>query len=154
MADRDQRHRDRIEADRKRRQQRGPAARHRRAVRLRNRLLLVAGLVAALLALWFVLARDETPPAEGARAKATRDGSIVDSATEAVAIERTPATYRVVYRLEEFTGTKVALSTDKVWVRRPFESRLETWNGAPPGTAKVSTQIGAFATRRNQSVGA
>ncbi len=155
MADRDERHRNRIEADRKRRQQRGPAARHRRAVRLRNRLLLVAGLVAALVALWIVLTRDATSPAEdGDRAKATREGSVVDPATDAVAIERTPATYRVVYRLEEFTGTKAALSTDKVWVRRPFESRLETWKGAPPGTTKVSTQIGAFAIRRNQSEGA
>ena len=97
------------------------------------------------------LGQDGDPGSDPERARATREGSVVVEGAGRVAIERTPASYRVVYRLEEFTGPEAAVSTDKVWVRRPFESRLETWRGAPPGREKVSTQVGAFAIRRNES---
>ena len=85
-------------------------------------------------------------------ARITRAGSDeVPGETGRLEIERTPASYRIVYRLEERTEAEVRVSTDKVWVRRPFESRLETWRGAPPGDEEISTQVGAFALRRNES---
>jgi hypothetical protein len=61
-------------------------------------------------------------------------------------IVRTPTTWHIEYRLEEPGGN---VSTDKVWVRRPFDSRLETWTGPPPGTAKVVEEIATFARRTN-----
>ena len=118
--------------------------------------LAAAGVAAVVGVGAFVVATTSGDDgAEGERrAKATRTGSTVVRGGERVQIERTPASYRVVYRLEEFTGPKAAFSTDKVWVHRPFESRLETWSGAPPGKEKLSTQVGAFAIRRNESKGA
>lgn len=105
---------------------------------------MAAGTVAAVI--WM---RTDDPPSAPTRARADRRGSVVAPDVSTVDIVRTPLTYRVVYRLEEFTGTKVSLSTDKVWVRRPFESRLETWVGAPPGEHRFSTQVGRFGLRRN-----
>jgi hypothetical protein len=62
-----------------------------------------------------------------------------------VRIVRTPAAFRVVYRLEEPAGGgRLALSTDRVVVRRPFDSRIETRRGAPPGDALVTTQVAVF----------
>ncbi|HUP84823.1 MAG TPA: hypothetical protein VM143_04060 [Acidimicrobiales bacterium] len=147
--DREERRRARLE---ERRRTRGRQKRAKR--RIRPALALVLGGVVVVGVLGFGGARllagdDATAPA---RAVATRKGSEeATGATGRVTIERTPASYRVVYRLEEFTGPKVALSTDKVWVRRPFESRLETWRGAPPGDKLLSSQVGAFARRRNES---
>ena len=118
--------------------------------------MLVAGGVALVVGAGALVALRlaEDGPEAARRAKATRDGSVVQPGAAPVTIERTPLTYRVVYRLEEFTGAEVALSTDKVWVRRPFESRLETWRGAPPGERRLSAQVGAFARRRNESTSA
>ena len=116
--------------------------------------MLVAGAVVLVGAAGFGVASlvaNDGPAGDAPRAKATRRGSVELPGAPAVEIERTPASYRVVYRLEEFTGPTVAESTDKVWVRRPFESRLETWRGAPPGKERLSTQVGAFARRRNDS---
>ena len=88
---------------------------------------------------------------EPTRAVATRRGSVEQPGAAPVTIERTPSSYRIVYRLEEAGGPELRLSTDKVWVRRPFESRLETYGESPPGREPLSTQIGAFARRRNES---
>ena len=88
------------------------------------------------------------------RAAVTRTGSKEVEGAAPVEIERTPAAYRIVYRLEEHGGREVALSTDKVWVRRPFDSRLETWRGAPPGRTRLSTETGSFARRRFESTSA
>jgi hypothetical protein len=109
-------------------------------------VLAAAGGVA-----WAVL-RSDRPDEPERGASITRDGSEeVPGEAGRLELERTPASYRIVYRLEERTAGDVALSTDKVWVRRPFESRLETWRGAPSGDEKVTTQIGRFALRRNES---
>ncbi|MGI8794861.1 MAG: hypothetical protein ACR2H3_17090 [Acidimicrobiales bacterium] len=54
-----------------------------------------------------------------------------------------PSAYRIVYRLEQ-AGADDALTvnTDVVSVNRPFESRLETKRGAPPGGDLLSVQVG------------
>ena len=77
----------------------------------------------------------------------------IDGAPD-VEIERTPEAWHIVYRLEEHAGETVTVSTDKVWARRPYDSRLETWSGAPPGDKRQSIQVGAFARRGTQSTGA
>ena len=148
MSERDERRRARIEEQRRARRKQRRAKRRIPPVLAAGAFVLVgaAGVGAAT-----ALLRDDGPAADAPRAKATRAGSIEVRDAPPVEIERTPSSYRIVYRLEEFTGPKVALSTDKVWVRRPFESRLETWRGAPPGTEELSAQIGRFAMRRNES---
>lgn len=148
MTTRDERRRARIEEQRRARRK------QRRTKRKVSPALAVGGVV-AVGALGFggahVLGGNDEPAA-AKRAVATREGSEeVPGESGRIVLERTPAAYRVVYRLEEFTGPKISLSTDKVWVRRPFESRLETWQGAPPGKKLLSTQVGAFARRRNES---
>jgi hypothetical protein len=59
-----------------------------------------------------------------------------------------PAAYRLVYRVESRAGGEVVVSTERVWVRRPFEARIESWTGAPPGRRRTNTTISAF-TRIN-----
>jgi hypothetical protein len=58
---------------------------------------------------------------------------------------RTPSGYRLVYRVESRAGDEVVVSTERVWVRRPFESRVESWTGAPPGRRRTNTTVNAFA---------
>lgn len=151
MTTRDERRRARIEEQRRGR-------RKQRRAKRKVSPVLVAGGVVLVGAVGFggvQLLGGDDQPAEPKRAVATRKGSDeVPGEQGRIALVRTPESYRVVYRLEEFTGPEVAFSTDKVWVRRPFQSRLETWRGAPPGNKLLSTQVGAFARRRNESAGA
>lgn len=147
--ERDERRRARIEEQRRARR------RQKREKRTVAPALALGG-IALVGALGFGVVRflgSDDAPSAPERARATREGSdeVAGGGGERVQIERTPGSFRIVYRLEEFTGPAVAVSTDKVWVRRPFESRLETWRGAPPGTERVSAQIAAFAIRRNES---
>lgn len=85
--------------------------------------------------------------------QAAPESRVIDGAPD-VEIERTPEAWHIVYRLEEHAGETLTVSTDKVWARRPYDSRLETWSGAPPGDKRQSIQVGAFARRGTQSTGA
>lgn len=58
---------------------------------------------------------------------------------------RVPSSYHLVYRVESRAGDELVVSTEKVWVRRPFEARVESWTGAPPGRRRTNTTINAFA---------
>lgn len=77
---------------------------------------------------------------------------ILDDADD-VEIGRTPVAWHIVYRLEQHGGGEVTVRTDKVWVRRPFESRLETWSGPPPGEKQQFVQVGSLGRRGSQSTG-
>jgi len=70
----------------------------------------------------------------------------------ALGITRTPSSWHIVYRLEEETGANMRVSTDKVWVRRPFDSVLETWSGPPPGNELQVRQLATFTRRTNGEV--
>lgn len=59
---------------------------------------------------------------------------------DAFRIDQHGGPYRVVYRVED-PGGDAGVQTDRVWVRSPFESRLETASGAPPGDEVVSVEI-------------
>lgn len=55
-----------------------------------------------------------------------------------------PDTYRIVYRVENIAGGDRTVSTDELWVRRPFGSRLESRAGSPPGGAVASVVLSDF----------
>jgi hypothetical protein len=67
-------------------------------------------------------------------------------------VTHVPTTYRAVYRIEN-RAAKLIVTTEKVWVRRPFTSRVETWRGAPPGTKILSTRQSAFGVLTSESPG-
>lgn len=77
-----------------------------------------------------------------------RAGSVVQGDVRAVEIVRSPASFHVVYRSESGRRDPV-VTTDRLWVRRPWESRLESWSGAPPGRRRLSEEVAAFGVRRN-----
>lgn len=52
--------------------------------------------------------------------------------------------YRIVYRVDDLGDAAVVPGTDEVVVRRPAESRLRTFRGAPPGGGLLSVQIAAL----------
>ncbi len=78
-----------------------------------------------------------------------RSGSITIGAGKPIVIDRIPNGYRIEYRVEERVGDDIRLSTDRLSVRRPFDSRLETWTGAPPGRALLSTEIATLGRTGN-----
>ena len=110
--------------------------------------LLAVAVIAGAALVFRARSDDNDKNAEEAPASRVIDGA------EDIRIERTPTAWHIVYRLEEHGGDEVTLSTDKVWVRRPFESRLETWSGAPPGDRRQFVQVGFFTRRGTQSGGA
>lgn len=78
-----------------------------------------------------------------------RAGSVlVEDGVNGVDIVRSPASFHVVYRSESGRHD-VVVTTDRLWVRRPWESRLESWTGAPPGRRRLSEEVAAFAARRS-----
>ncbi len=94
-----------------------------------------------------LLRGDDGPPKRRPLGILTRDGSVVVPGGPVVEIARTPASYRIVYRLEEAAPGKVEYRTDEVNVRRPFESRLETRSGRPPGRKTETFQAARFTKR-------
>jgi hypothetical protein len=68
--------------------------------------------------------------------------------------DRVPLRYRVVYRVEERTTNRVTISTERLWVQRPFDARQEDLGGAPPGTGEPSLRISAFGVSETRSPGA
>lgn len=104
---------------------------------------IVLGLIVVTLAALAVVANSRRAPRIGRR------GSEELHVGQPVGVNPAPATYRVDYRVEARIGDSVRTSTEKVWVRGPFESRTETWNGAPPGRSRVSTEV---ETRGRRSV--
>lgn len=56
------------------------------------------------------------------------------------AIEQHPGPYRITYRLDDPNGA-IPSETDRVEVRPPFDSRLETGPGLPPGGDTTSLQV-------------
>ncbi len=67
--------------------------------------------------------------------------SVEVAADENFAITQTMHDHRIVYRLTDPDGN---VETDRFIVRAPFDSRLETSLGEPPGGDTVSVQIGTI----------
>lgn len=152
MPDRDERHRARIEAQRRRRRR---TSRGTSGSGPSRRALVVGGLL--FLAVAFggsavVLAARSDEPSPTPKSKAAlppRSGSEVVKGAPAVEIVRTPTTYRAVYRSESGSGDSQVVTTDKIWVQRPFKSRLESFTDAPPGTKRLSEEVANFGLRRS-----
>jgi hypothetical protein len=83
-----------------------------------------------------------------------RGGSTALGQGQPVAFTVVPTEYRVRYRLEEQLGNDVRVSTERLAVRRPFESSLETWTGAPPGKRRLSRDVSAFGRSSTSRSGA
>lgn len=109
---------------------------------------VLAGVAAALL--WARLSSDDRPPPISARVGSVAVGPGATGYFEPGRgrlgfADDEPAQYRIVYRLEQGGGGgegDVRVLTDVVDVKRPFESRLETRQGPPPGGALLSVQVG------------
>ncbi len=71
-----------------------------------------------------------------------RAGSTVVDAAPAVQVGPSPSAYRITYGVESGPPDDRTLSTDVVSVRRPFGSRLETWNGGSTEGEPDSVQVG------------
>jgi hypothetical protein len=95
---------------------------------------LVAGALAVLVVgagAVAVLRSDDDP---GLRAGSRRaSGPVVEIGDE-------PVAYHITYRVEDRSDDERRVTTDRVWVRRPFESRLETWRG----DEQLAVEIAAF----------
>ncbi|HSP03541.1 MAG TPA: hypothetical protein VLR27_08585 [Acidimicrobiales bacterium] len=112
----------------------GWAVRHRRAAQAGVLALLVAG--GALLAL---RAGDDA-------AAGPRSGSeLVDAdPTQLLDPEPAPESYRIDYRVEGHGGDELIVTSDRLWVRRPWDSRLEVYPGATPDGEPDAVQVSAF----------
>lgn len=64
-------------------------------------------------------------------------------------VDRVPETYRATYRVENRAGAELIVTTEKMWVRRPFSSRIETWRG----NERLSLRQSAFGILASQSRG-
>ena len=62
---------------------------------------------------------------------------------EEVVVEA-PARYHVVYRIEDGAAGAPVVSTEKIWVERPFASRVERFEGPPPGRSLTSASVADF----------
>lgn len=69
------------------------------------------------------------------------------------ALDETPAlfdvadpldSYRIDYRVESHGGEDLVVTSDRLLVRRPFESRLETYDGPAPEGRPSSIQVESF----------
>lgn len=83
-----------------------------------------------------------------------RAGSkVVSQAAKPLEIEKVPTTYAATYRFENRARDEVIISTEKVWVKRPFASRVESYKGpvasGRPGTVRQSV----FGTLSSRSEG-
>jgi hypothetical protein len=101
----------------------------------RRRVAVVLVAVAAIAVGLGVLANAERRPT------ITRHGSAPLPTGQPVLIDATPAAYRIDYRVEERVSGGVRVSTQRVTVRRPFESRVETFDGPPPGHGSAALDI-------------
>ncbi len=62
-------------------------------------------------------------------------------------ITNIPTNYRASYLVETHAPDRAPIvNTEKVWVRRPFQSRIETWTGKPPGKQRLDYRQSIFGT--------
>lgn len=105
-----------------------------------RRIVLGVGVVVAAAVVGLVVWSD----ADGGESGGAGSGdarSVAVAVDETFEIAQTAADHRIVYRL---TSPEGDTETDRFTVRGPFESRLETALGAPPGGETVSVQVGTI----------
>ncbi len=68
-----------------------------------------------------------------------RAGSKIVQTSDVLDVTNVPETYRAVYRVENRAGAELNVTTEKMWVRRPFASRIRPGvgtNGCPRARAR------------------
>jgi hypothetical protein len=58
-----------------------------------------------------------------------------------------PTTYTATYRVENRAGKSLVMTEERYWVRRPFDSRIESWSG----NRRLSVRYSAFGVLAQQS---
>lgn len=112
---------------------------------MRRRLLLLVPVVAIAAGVLLVISPWSSSDDGGARA-----GSEDLGAGRRLPIGDVPAAYQVTYRVDDVTST----TAERLTVQRPFNSRLETWNGAKPKGDPTTTEIATFGrTSRTTAAG-
>lgn len=86
---------------------------------IRRTIAVVTVVGALVLVAWLVAGGRDTE-------RDPRAGSRVVEADPDFVIGTREAPYRIVYRLGDLSDDRVEPSIDEVWIRQPFESRLET----------------------------
>lgn len=112
--------------------------------RARRRLLIFALAVAAAFGALAVVSwwqgRDDL-----------REGSkVVSGGGSALRIARVPTSYRAVFRVEN-RARELVTTTERVWVRRPFQSRIESYAGPPPGSGRPTIRQSVFGVLTSRS---
>lgn len=74
-----------------------------------------------------------------------RTGSHVVSANAPFHVGKVPASYSAIYEVDTRAGGTRVITTEKTWVHRPFESRIETWSGSK----RLSVRQSAFGALAN-----
>jgi hypothetical protein len=83
-----------------------------------------------------------------------RSGSkVVAQGGDPLEIDDIPTTYRAVYRYENRAGGKLVLTSEKVWVRRPFAARIESYAGPVARGRPTTLRQSVFGTLVNDSEG-
>lgn len=84
-----------------------------------------------------------------------RDGSeLVDAGADALLEpEAPPRAYRIDYRVEGFASGDPVVTLDRLWVRRPFESRLEVFAGPDATGEPDAVQVASFGAFRAEGAG-
>lgn len=105
--------------------------------------LVLVVVVVVLAGTIFVTSRtvDEVDPRAGSERLDDAEPGLFD-------FRDPPETYRIDYRVEGFGSGAVVATSDRLFVRRPFESRLESYDGPVPEGEPSSVQISAFGAVR------
>jgi len=111
------------------------AARARRRRRIRRVVALVLAVALAATGAVVLVRRYREP-------SVSREGStLVAGNTGPLAMKTPPLAYHIDYRVSDLAGPKRIVNTDRIWIRRPFESRVETFSGSSPGAKALSVQV-------------
>jgi hypothetical protein len=116
---------------------------------VRRRRAAVALAVLAVLAVGgLLLARN----GDGEAAGDLRAGSELGDADPAGFLdpEPVPDSYRIDYRVEGHGGDEPVVTSDRLWVRRPWDSRLEVYAGDRPEGRPDAVQVASFGGFRAQ----
>lgn len=92
---------------------------------------------------------------DGGAATDARAGSELIDADPAGLLQPGPVpdSYRIDYRVEGHGGDEVVVTSDRLWVRRPWDSRLEVYRSEQPGGRPDAVQVASFGGFRAEGAG-
>ena len=80
-----------------------------------------------------------------------REGSkVVSGGGPALRVTEVATSYRAVFRVEN-RARELVITTERIWVRRPFQSRIESYAGPPPGTGRPTVRQSVFGVLTSRS---